>query len=59
MQALPLVLSETSVLLIGPSGCGKTLSYLLPIVCRVCMQDLALNFDDDEVYAVVHVQTLK
>lgn len=54
MQALPLVLSEANCVLVGPHGCGKTLSYLIPILTKVLMQEIALPWDSqDEPFAVI------
>lgn len=48
MQALPIILSEVSCVLVGPHGCGKTLSSLVPLLTRVMMQEIALPWDESE-----------
>jgi superfamily II DNA/RNA helicase len=56
MQAMPIILSESNCTLIGPNGCGKTLSYLIPLITRLLMQETALPFNiDDDPYAVICV----
>ena len=47
-QALPLVLTRESCLLVGPHACGKTLTYVLPIVAECWMQQVALPWSADE-----------
>jgi len=43
--------------MIGPHGCGKTLTFLLPVLTRIWMQEIALSWADTEEPFVIIVTT--
>ena len=54
MQALPIVLSEYSAVMVGPHSCGKTLTYILPTLTKLFMQEISLPWsEEEEPYAVI------
>ena len=54
MQALPIVLSEQNAIMVGPHSCGKTLTYILPTITKIFMQEISLSWsEDEEPYAVI------